>query len=139
MLSAVIYKHNQWKVLLFYIRNASSFHSNIKDHGLMFTKITKPVSDCFIRFSLYEFFFDNIKLTFWLFLFLLFTVKVESPFNKVYEINQKLIHQVTAEKVVIIFTQGVRPSVPTFKNLTKQNHDFQVRIVIATGGTAVNY
>ena len=36
--------------------------------------------------------------------------------------------------VITIFTLGVRPSVPTFKNLAKQNK-FQVRILIAIGGT----
>ena len=48
-----------------------------------------------------------------------------------------LIHEADPQSrpvVITIFTHVVRPYVPTFQNLTKQNN-FQVRIVIATGWT----
>ena len=57
--------------------------------------------------------------------------------NMTFDIWILLIHEVNPQSrpvVITIFARVVCPSVPTFKNLAKQNK-FQVRIVIATGET----
>ena len=52
--------------------------------------------------------------------------------------SHMLIHEAYLQSrpvVNTIFTRGVRPSVPTFQNNLAMQNNFQLRIVMATGGT----